>query len=223
VGFRDGSRLSIRDQTVAPGHPRKAYYNNDADGHAVNYAPQPVAAVQACGARVGTNARVDENNGEIPMAITVQSTAFRAGETIPARFTGDGQDISPALTWSGVPADTKELVLICDDPDAPRPEPWVHWVMYKIPGTVSGLMERTATTEALREPAGAMQGKNSWGRIGYGGPAPPRGHGVHHYHFKLYALDAPLDVRAGLEKDDLLRAMKGHIVAEGEIVGTYRR
>jgi Raf kinase inhibitor-like YbhB/YbcL family protein len=160
---------------------------------------------------------------DIPMSITVESPAFGPGEKIPTKHTGDGEDVSPALSWSGAPAKTKELALIMDDPDAPVAEPWVHWVLYKIPPGVSSLEEGVARSETLSEPSGAMQGKNSWDEIGYMGPAPPRGHGVHHYHFKVYALDAPLDVKPGLSKKALLSAMSGHILAEGERIGTYQR
>ena len=153
----------------------------------------------------------------------IQSPAFAGKERIPTRFTGDGEDISPKLTWSGVPEGAKELALICDDPDAPTSEPWVHWVIYKIPAVASGLAEHIPTANTLSQPAGAIQGKNSWGGIGYRGPAPPPGHGVHHYHFKLYALDAPLDVSAGLDKDAVLAAMQGHVLAQGELIGTYER
>ncbi|MGD8450387.1 MAG: YbhB/YbcL family Raf kinase inhibitor-like protein [Phycisphaerae bacterium] len=157
------------------------------------------------------------------MSITVTSSAFAAGETIPIRHTGDGQDVSPPLAWTGVPEQTKALALICDDPDAPRPEPWVHWVIYRLPPTLTGLPESVPGKSKLAEPAGALQGKNSWGTIGYRGPAPPPGHGIHHYHFRLYALDAALDLPEGLSKDDLLEKMKGRILAEGETIGTYQR
>lgn len=157
------------------------------------------------------------------VTMEIQTSAFANGEKIPTRFTGDGEDVSPVLTWSGVPDGVKELALICDDPDAPTPEPWVHWVIYKIPGGTTGLPERVLTTEGLTEPAGAAQGENSWGTIGYRGPAPPPGHGVHHYHFKLYALDTTLGVAGGLNKKQLLAAMEGHILAEAEVVGTYQR
>ena len=156
------------------------------------------------------------------MNLTVNSTAFANKETIPQRFTGDGEDVSPVLSWSGLPDGTKELALICDDPDAPTPQPWVHWVIYKIPANVSGLPEKVPTTDRLSDPAGALQGKNSWGGIGYRGPAPPPG-SVHHYLFKLYALDTELDTPAGLTKEDLLAAMAGHILAQGKLVGTYQR
>ena len=156
------------------------------------------------------------------MNLTVSSAAFAKQETIPQRFTGDGEDISPALAWSGLPDGTKELALICDDPDAPTPQPWVHWVIYKIPADVTGLPEKVPTTDRLSSPAGALQGQNSWGGIGYRGPAPPPGP-VHHYFFKLYALDTQLDAGAGLTKEGLLAAMEGHIVAQGKLVGTYQR
>lgn len=159
--------------------------------------------------------------GGAPMGMTIQSSDFQPGGKIPAKFTADGQDVSPALSWSGLPAGTKELALICDDPDAPTPEPWVHWVIYKLPGNAMGLPENVPTTEKLSAPAGAVQGKNSWGRTGYGGPSPPRG--LHHYHFKLYALDATLDLGPGADKKRLLAAMKGHVLAEAEVVGTYER
>jgi Raf kinase inhibitor-like YbhB/YbcL family protein len=157
------------------------------------------------------------------MTMTVQTTAFPSGQAIPARFTGDGKDVSPALTWTEPPAGTKELALIVDDPDAPTAEPWVHWVIYKIPPDVRALAEGVPTRPALDRPAGAIQGNNSWGTVGYRGPAPPKGHGTHHYHFRLYALDAPLQAAAGLEKNALLKLMKGHILAQAELVGTYQR
>ncbi len=157
------------------------------------------------------------------VALTVQSPAFDNNAEIPAKYTGDGEDVSPALSWSGVPEGAAELALVCDDPDAPRAEPWVHWVIYNIPAEASGLPENVTKAETLSAPAGAVQGTNSWGRIGYGGPAPPPGHGVHHYHFKLYALDAPLSLPPGADKDALLEAIAGHILAEGELIGTYQR
>ncbi len=157
------------------------------------------------------------------MTISIQSSAFRAGEPVPTLNTEDGKDVSPPLSWSNVPAEAKELALIMDDPDAPSAEPWVHWVIYKIPVGVASLPEKVSPTGAPTEVKGAQQGKNSWNTIGYRGPAPPKGHGFHHYHFRLYALDAPLNVPSGLTKKQLLEAMKGHILAQGELVGTYKR
>jgi Raf kinase inhibitor-like YbhB/YbcL family protein len=157
------------------------------------------------------------------MSITINSPAFSHNEPVTRKHTGDGEDVSPALAWSGVPDGTKELALIMDDPDAPTPQPWVHWVIYKLPPTLAGLPEGVAASPTLTEPAGVMQGKNSWGTVGYRGPAPPPGHGVHHYHFKLYALDAELDAQPGLNQGQLLSKMKGHVIADGELVGTYQR
>lgn len=160
------------------------------------------------------------------MTITLTSTAFANGEKIPTRHTADGEDLSPPLSWSNLPDGTKELALICDDPDAPTPEPWVHWVIYKIPSDTASLSEGISNDERLDQPRGAVQGKNSFPKgatIGYRGPAPPPGHGVHHYHFKLYAVDTELKLDPGADKAALLKAMNGHILAQGELVGTYER
>src|SRR5688500_5167688 len=110
----------------------------------------------------------------------LRSTAFQHNQTIPRKYTGDDADISPPLSWSQVPENTKEFALIMDDPDAPRPQPWVHWVIYNIPDGVTSLPENVATEERLENPRGALQGLNTWEKIGYGGPLPPPGHGVHH-------------------------------------------
>ena len=152
------------------------------------------------------------------------SPAFKQNHQIPRRHTGDGDDISPALSWSEVPSAAKELALIVDDPDAPTTEPWIHWVLYKIPPTVTDLPEHIRPALHVSNPGGALQGQNSWPKgIGYRGPAPPKGHGLHHYHFKLYAVAAPLDLKPGAEKSTLLAAMKDHILAEAELIGTYQR
>jgi Raf kinase inhibitor-like YbhB/YbcL family protein len=161
--------------------------------------------------------------GGPPVIQKFQSPAFPDGKPIPRRHTEDGDDLSPELSWSGLPRGTQELALIVDDPDAPRPEPWVHWVLYKIPADWPGLPEGVSKQESSLGQAGIQQGKNSWGTLGYRGPAPPEGHGVHHYHFKLYALDAPLEASPGLDKRGLMDAMSGHVLAHGELVGTYQR
>ncbi len=167
--------------------------------------------------------RAPEPAGGTAMKITIQSTAFEPGQPIPKKYSGEGQDVSPPLKWSGVPKEAQELVLICDDPDAPRPEPWVHWVIYGMAPTTTELPEGIAKQPRIKEPVAAAQGANSWNKPGYGGPMPPPGHGVHHYHFKLYALDTALKLEPGQTKDDLLKRMKGHILAEGELIGTYKR
>ena len=157
------------------------------------------------------------------MMITIESSAFADGQPVPTRHTGDGEDVSPVLTWSGLPNGTRELALICDDPDAPTPKPWVHWVIYKIPADAGGLPEAISNDESIGAPLSVYQGVNAWKATGYRGPAPPPGHGVHHYHFRLFALDTPLNVKPGLDKDALLEVMSGHVLAKGELVGTYER
>lgn len=160
------------------------------------------------------------------MTLHVTSPAFVQGHPIPKKHTGEGADLSPPLAWTGVPEDTKELVLICDDPDAPTDEPWVHWVIYKIPAGTKGLPEGIPRKPKLKEPHGAEQGKNSWPpaeAIGYRGPMPPAGHGVHHYYFKLYALGAPIDAEPGLNKKAIIEKISDLILAEGVLMGTYER
>lgn len=160
------------------------------------------------------------------MAIKLTSPAFQPNQPIPKKYTGEGADVSPPLEWSGIPEGTQELVLICDDPDAPTPEPWVHWVLYKIPPDVTKLPENLPKTPRLENPPGALQGKNSWTSgqtIGYRGPTPPPGHGRHRYFFRLYALNTKLNLQPGATKKEVMQAIKGHILAEGELVGTYER
>lgn len=159
------------------------------------------------------------------MTLQVTSSAFTQGHPIPKKFTGEGADVSPALAWSDVPEGTKELVLICDDPDAPNGD-WVHWVIYKLPPDTKGLPEGVPRKTRLKDPHGAVQGKNSWPEgenVGYRGPMPPPGHGVHHYYFKLYALDTPLPDEPGLTKKSIVERLDDHILAEGVLMGTYQR
>jgi hypothetical protein len=155
------------------------------------------------------------------MTLSLTSPAFAANGSIPAVHTCDGRDLSPPLAWSGVPAEAKSLALIVDDPDAPDPRApkttWVHWVVYNLPPSAHGL-EAGASQGAL--PTGARQGRNDWKRAGYGGPCPPVGR--HRYFHKLYALDTTLDLREP-SKQDLEQAMEGHILARGELIGTYQR
>lgn len=153
------------------------------------------------------------------MAIRLSSSAFTEGSSIPAKYTCDGQDVSPPLAWSSVPQGAKSLALIADDPDAPVGT-WVHWVLHDLPPATTELAEGVPVTETLAN--GARQGRNDFGRFGYGGPCPPRGK-PHRYYFKIYALDTELDLKPGATKPDLLRAMQGHNLAEGQLVGTYKR
>lgn len=153
------------------------------------------------------------------MSLKLTSTAFEPGGTIPKKFTCDGPDVSPALAWSGAPAGTRSFALIMDDPDAPVGT-WVHWVLYDLPVGTHELAENTAKQEEL--PNGARQGRNDFRRIGYGGPCPPAGP-AHRYFFKLYALDAKLALKAGATKAEVEKVMKGHILAQSELMGRYGR
>lgn len=160
------------------------------------------------------------------MTLQVTSPAFSQGHPIPKKYTGEGTDVSPPLAWSDAPEGTKELVLICDDPDAPTDEPWVHWVIYKLPATTTGLPEGVPRKPRLKSPPGALQGRNSWPgqeSIGYRGPMPPPGHGTHRYHFKLYAIEAHLVCEPGMDKKAIMSEIKDHILAEGVLMGTYQR
>lgn len=148
----------------------------------------------------------------------LSSVAFNEGSSIPVKYTGDGTDISPPLEWSDVPSGTKSFVLICDDPDVPSGA-WVHWVIYNIPSSVSSFDEGIGPVEFPDE--GVVQGINDFGRIGYGGPMPPRG--THRYVFKIYALDAVLPVKPGITKVGLLKLMSGHILNEAKLTGKYSR
>lgn len=157
------------------------------------------------------------------MGLVLSSEAFDPGSAIPRRFTADGQDVSPPLAWSGAPGGTVSLALIMDDPDAPTPAPWVHWVLFGLSPDLMSLREGVSPKARLESPAGAHQGLNSWHSIGYRGPAPPKGHGVHRYHFRLFALDEAPTPGPSLDKGALLRAMQGHVLAQTELVGTYSR
>ena len=155
------------------------------------------------------------------MTMAISSPAFEPEGEIPAIYTCDGKDISPPLRWSGLPEGTQSLVLIMDDPDAPDPAApkmtWIHWLLYNLPPDANGLPEGAQHSE-LR--AGTLEGANSWGRTGYGGPCPPIGR--HRYFFKLYALDTVLSDLHRPEKRDLLRAMRGHVLAEAVLMGVYQ-
>ena len=154
-----------------------------------------------------------------PIAFRITSAAFEPGQPIPARHTCDGENLSPPLQWSGVPASAVTLALVCDDPDAPAGT-WVHWVLYGLRPSETGLAEGVAASEML--PGGARQGRNDFHSLGYGGPCPPRGK-PHRYFFRLYALDAALDLAPGATRQELSGAVAGHVVAQGELMGTYQR
>lgn len=153
------------------------------------------------------------------MTLSLTSPAFRQGEEIPVQYTCDGQNVSPPLEWSQSPAGTESFALIVDDPDAPGGV-FTHWVLFNLPGDSYQLPEAVQGQAQL--PGGALEGKNNFGKIGYGGPCPPPG-SPHRYRFTLYALDQSLDLKAGASKQQLLDAMVGHILAQGQLTGTYRR
>lgn len=152
------------------------------------------------------------------MTIKMSSTSFKNADFIPAKYTCDGENISPPLAWEGVPANTKTLALIADDPDAPA-KIWVHWVIFNIPTTVKQLAENIPTKKILDN--GTKQGINDSRKIGYSGPCPPSG--IHRYYFKIYALDIELKLNGGAAKEQVLKAMEGHILGQGQIMGKYER
>lgn len=152
------------------------------------------------------------------MEIKITSSAFTEGGLLPAKYTCDGTDVSPPLQWDAVPQGTKSIALICDDPDAPMGT-WVHWVLFNLPAEAKELTENIPPEKTLAN--GARQGTNDFRKIGYGGPCPPSG--THRYFFKIYALDAKVNLEAGANKRQLLKAMEGHILAQGQLIGKYKR
>lgn len=153
------------------------------------------------------------------MALQLKSPDFSSGGTIPKQFTCDGTGISPTLEWNDPPGGTQSFALIADDPDAPMGT-WVHWVLFDLPANARTLAQNVPKKEQLSD--GSRQGRNDFGKIGYGGPCPPRGK-PHRYFFKLYALDAKLNLTPGATKEEVEHAMQGHILAQGEWVGRYAR
>jgi Raf kinase inhibitor-like YbhB/YbcL family protein len=159
-----------------------------------------------------------QEKGDNKMTIKITSPAFAQGEMIPSKYTADGQNVSPPLKWEGVSGGTLSIALICDDPDAPMGT-WVHWVMWNIPPDKKELPENVPPDQKL--PDGSIQGITDFKRAGYGGPAPPSG--THRYYFKLYGLDTKLDLPTSSTKAQLLKAMEGHILSQGELMGKYKR
>lgn len=153
------------------------------------------------------------------MSLAIKATAFANGGEIPKKYTCSGADVSPALVWNGVPSGAHSLALIVDDPDAPGGT-WTHWLVWNMPVSLKALQEDVPAREVFEN--GACQGRNDFHRIGYGGPCPPPGK-AHRYFFKLHAIDTRLDLKAGASRKDLDRALKGHIMAQAEWMGTYMR
>ena len=169
-----------------------------------------------------------------PATITVESTAFKDGETLPDDYSSFGKNVSPPLSWSGAPATARQFAVVCHDPDAPMPGGFTHWVIYKIPASAKGLPEAVpaGANVATSGIAGAIQGANGFAAFArrggpppepsYRGPAPPAGP-AHHYHFTVYAIDGGVDLPPGLDRNGLLKAIEGHVAGHGEIVGLYQR
>ena len=183
-----------------------------------------IASLPACSNRSGSSAgkpstqNQNQDQSQNAKDIKLSSTAFKDGEAIPSQYTCDGVNVSPPLEWSGVPKSAKTVAIIADDPDAPAGT-WVHWVLYNLPGENIGMVENLPATDNLK--AGGFQGKNDFEKIGYGGPCPPSG--THRYFFKIYALDIDLPLKAGATKVEVDKAMAGHVVAQAQLMGTYRR
>ena len=153
------------------------------------------------------------------VAFGIKSAAFSNGGEIPRKYTCSGENVSPALSWTGLPPKAHALALIADDPDAPGGT-WTHWILWNLPAAAMSLPDGVAASESLDD--GARQGRNDFGRIGYGGPCPPAGR-PHRYYFRLYALDAALELKAGASRSQLESAMKGHVVAQAEWMGLFKR
>ena len=168
----------------------------------------------SCKSRAGDK----EKEGGAKMEIKVTSSVFKNDGMIPSKHTCDGEDFSPPLQWEFVPQGTKSIALICDDPDAPMGT-FVHWVLFNLPAQTTELAENVPADKVL--PNGAKQGMTDFRRVGYGGPCPPGG--THRYFFKIYALDTLIDLPAGATKSQLLNAMGKHILAQGELIGKYKR
>lgn len=177
----------------------------------------PVLLVLAsCSSRNAETAPVER---AAKMTVQVTSTAFKDGGSVPSKYTCDGQNVSPPLAWNTIPEGTKSIALIADDPDAPKGT-WVHWVVYGLPPSLRNLPENVPASETVLG-NGGRQGTTDFGKIGYGGPCPPSG--THRYFFKVYALDIDLHENPGLTKAQLLKAIEGHVLAEGQLMGKYAR
>ncbi len=182
------------------------------------------------GGDAGTSGSGTGSSAPVKAGMKLTSSAFEDQQTIPAKFSGKGDDVSPPLAWSGAPDNVKSFAIIVDDPDAPLPEapreegPWVHWVLYNLPPQTASLPEGVPRVGKIAEPIAALQGMNDFfdDNVGYRGPMPPPGSPPHRYIFRIYALDQMLDLdHAGTTKADLIEAMQGHILDQGELVGNF--
>ena len=163
--------------------------------------------------------RIETTLTKSPVRFVLTSPAFKGGETIPKKYTCDGVDVSPPLSWSGFPAGTKSFVLIVEDPDAPGGI-FTHWIAYNISSEITSLPENVEKVERLVN--GVLQGMNNFGKIGYNGPCPPPG-SKHRYYFRIYALDCYIDLPPGATREEILKAIEGHVIGEAELLGYYKR
>jgi len=180
----------------------------------VGHALRPLRA--GCEALISYDSRLSA-----PLSIHLESPAFAPFGEIPVTYSAEGEGISPPLHWSGLPAGTRELLLICENPDAPKIMPFIHWIVYGISPDRDRLPEGVPNMDPLASMPDVRQAANSLRQIGYFGPLPLPGHGLHHYHFQLFALDEPMRFNYSPTRDDLIAAMSGHVLATGELVGTY--
>jgi Raf kinase inhibitor-like YbhB/YbcL family protein len=165
---------------------------------------------------------IDRTTPSTETRLTIQSSAFRDGQPLPQTFSDYGDKVSPPLRWSGVPPAARALVLMMEDPDAAEPKPFVHWLLYNLPVDQTALEESVSPLPRLPQYHGALQGRNSKGSIGYAGPHPPKTDRAHHYHIELFALDEVLTLAPSVDRDQLLTAMSGHVIATGQIVGLFK-
>lgn len=166
----------------------------------------------------GCTSQTENKTAEKKAKLEIKSTAFEDGAMIPKKYTADGANVSPPLSWSSAPEGTKTFALICEDPDAPGGI-FTHWIIFNIPSNTSKLPEGVPNQKALEN--GAKQGTNDFNKIGYSGPSPPSG--THRFYFKIYALDTELNLAAEVKREEFLKAMEGHILAEGQLMGKYGR
>jgi Raf kinase inhibitor-like YbhB/YbcL family protein len=172
-----------------------------------------------------TTAAAAPSSAQTTASFIVESPTMLTGVLMPRDYSPDGRNVSPPLTWRGLPEGTRQIAVLCQDHGAGRPPPWVHWIIYNIPGNATGLPEGVPFDLSERMPdeiAGATQGNNGWGLPMYRGPAPP-GTSLHHYHFAVFALDTELDLPPGLTRDELLEAIEGHVIGLGSMVPLYQR
>jgi Raf kinase inhibitor-like YbhB/YbcL family protein len=181
-------------------------------------------SVVAAGAILAAGSPLSTLSAQTPAkAITVSSAAFKEGQPIPETNTAYGSGKSIPVSWSGLPAGTRAVAIVMDDPDARQPRPFVHWLIYNIPPDTKSLDPGLPTKPRLEKPRGAVQGTNSTGSVGYFGPRPPKGDPPHHYHIEVYALDEQLPLAPGAKAEALVKAMSGHVLAQGELVGTVQK